>query len=88
MSSKRRLRRKACQWKVRHSTEDEAQTELERIKQQRRRQEGARRRQTGIGSMGGRWLQVYKCGFCSGFHVGHPPAEVKRAMARRREGVT
>ena len=88
MSSKRRLRRKACRYKARHGTEAEAQTELERIKRERRRHEGERRRQTGIGSMGGRWLQVYKCRFCGGWHVGHPPAEVRRAMARKRAGVT
>lgn len=53
MSSRRRLRRKACDGKVRHGTESEALRTMF--------------------AMRGRRLNVYRCSYCNGFHVGHRP---------------
>ena len=56
MSSKRRLRRKACQGKIRHKTDGAAFYAASK---------------TGDG------CAHYRCEFCSGYHVGHPPSSVK-----------
>ena len=32
------------------------------------------------------WMRAYRCKFCSGFHVGHPPRHVRQAIIARREG--
>lgn len=29
-------------------------------------------------------LNVYKCKFCGGFHIGHPDRKTKRAIAAKR----
>ena len=58
VSSKRRLRRKACQGKVRHPSR--ALAELQQYELIRaRRVRGP--------------LNVYRCLFCKGFHVGRRP---------------
>ena len=58
MSSKRALRRRACSGKVRHADRRDAGVALSRL----------RRRVPGLGE-----ANVYPCGFCGGFHVGHTP---------------
>jgi hypothetical protein len=58
MSSKRRLRRRVCTRKRRHATDNNARVELFMI----RKNHGY----TGH-------LNVYRCPFCNGFHVGHTP---------------
>jgi rubrerythrin len=59
MSSRRRLRRRACQGKVQHATREAAHVEIRRIA----RTKWAYRP----------GLQAYRCPFCGHFHVGHPP---------------
>lgn len=54
MASKRRKRRKACTGKVRHTTPEEAYRELFRIQRQKY----------------GGLMNVYKCKWCSGYHIG------------------
>lgn len=56
MASKRRLRRKSCDRKVRHETEEAAWHATR-----------ATRKKTN--STG---LRPYRCSNCSGWHVGHP----------------
>jgi hypothetical protein len=56
MSSKRRLRRKACTGKVRHADAVGAQAQIRQIRR---------------ANPGTPYLNVYRCAFCSGFHVGH-----------------
>ena len=56
MASKRRIRRRSCQSKVRHATPDAAQGAIRRLHAQKGYQ--------------GR-LDAYRCRFCGGFHVGH-----------------
>lgn len=68
MSSKRAQRRKACTGKVRHATQEAA---VAAIKQLTRTH----------GWQG--YLVPYRCQFCGGFHFGHPPAHVRRAMGVR-----
>lgn len=36
----------------------------------------------------GKELTAYKCKSCGGFHIGHPPAKVKKAIANRQLGLT
>jgi hypothetical protein len=55
MASKRRLRRKACDGKIRHSTEAAAMRHYARLRY-------------GIGESN---VKVYHCGFCGGWHIGH-----------------
>lgn len=59
MSSKRRLRRKSCEGKNRHKTVDGAMVEIRYI---RKIAPGTPR------------LDVYRCGFCGAYHVGHAKA--------------
>jgi len=32
----------------------------------------------------GEWLNSYKCAFCKGFHIGHPPKRVRQSILARR----
>lgn len=56
MSSKRRIRRRSCKSKVRHATVEAGQHAIRQLNRARGYQ--------------GR-LDVYRCQFCGGFHVGH-----------------
>lgn len=58
MASKRAIRRRACTGKARHRTADFARIALARL----------------YGRVGytGR-MNVYRCPFCNGFHIGHAP---------------
>lgn len=56
MSSKRRLRRKACKGKVRHATIDAGQAAIAALNRQRGWQ--------------GR-MNAYHCRWCGGVHIGH-----------------
>lgn len=58
MASKRRLRRKACQGKVRYTCAADAQWAMRGL-------------HFGKGWQG--YMQVYLCPFCKGYHYGHPP---------------
>lgn len=60
MSSKRRLRRKACDGKQRHESAAEG---LQHIRE-------LRRKDAVQGQHHGR-INVYRCKFCKGYHVGH-----------------
>lgn len=69
MSSKRRIRRKVCGKKVRHASHEDA---LNHIGDLRRKGKAYN------------YMVPYKCPFCGGFHVGHPPKHVhKQIMARK-----
>jgi hypothetical protein len=69
MSSKRALRRKACDGKTRYGTFAAAAKALR----------GFRR----YGGVDGWPRSAYPCSFCGGFHFGHVPAEQLKARARR-----
>jgi len=56
MASKRRLRRKSCTGKVRHPSDTAGKAHIDQLNRTRGYQ--------------GR-MDVYRCKFCSGFHVGH-----------------
>jgi hypothetical protein len=65
MSSKRRLRRKACGSKQRFDTEAEAIAALRALTR----------------AKGWQGLLVpYRCAFCGHFHFGHAPANVRRRL--------
>lgn len=64
MSSKRAIRRRSCDGKIRHADQREA---LDHIA-------GLNRRKGFQGSM-----NAYRCDFCGGWHVGHRPREKHRA---------
>lgn len=68
MSSKRAQRRKACTGKVRHATQEAAIAALKVLTRQK-------------GWQG--YMAPYRCKFCGGFHFGHAPAHVRRAMGAR-----
>lgn len=55
MSSKRRIRRRACAGKQRHETQTEAVAHIIHLRQ----------------SFPAERLRSYKCRFCGGWHVGH-----------------
>jgi hypothetical protein len=61
MSSKRRLRKRMCQDKVRYTREAayEARHRLQ---------------------MRGEFVNAYKCDWCGGWHVGHPPRRCQEAL--------
>jgi hypothetical protein len=74
MSSKRHQRREACQGKKRYETYEEAT---------RRARQDNYLYHTRMGA--------YKCPFSGQtphYHVGHPPAEIRRVVAARRRGET
>ena len=56
MSSKRRLRRKSCTGKQRHTTVSQGYGHIAHLRKT-------------LGAQGN--LHVYQCTFCSFFHVGH-----------------
>lgn len=59
MSSKRRIRRKACKGKRRYATAAEAGNAAWHVDQK--------------SALGGRVLHAYRCKFCNGYHFGHMP---------------
>lgn len=69
MASKRAVRRRACAMKIRHATEQGAVIHAIEL----RRKDGA-----------DRYLNIYRCQFCRGWHVGHFPQRIRQAMADRR----
>lgn len=71
MASKRRLRRKRCERKVRHETQAIAIAEAMRL----RRRHGLSER-----------ISAYGCQYCGGWHVGHLPSRIVAAIDRRYEG--
>ena len=58
MASLRRVRRKACTGKIRHATAEDARSALGALFWKR-------------GYLG--HMNVYRCRFCNGFHIGHAP---------------
>jgi hypothetical protein len=67
VSSKRRIRRKACKGKQRFETLDAAWTACRSVVRKNVKQG------YGTGPM-----NAYPCKFCGGFHFGHTPAAVLR----------
>lgn len=65
MSSKRAVRRRQCTGKVRHSTTENAMAARRAIMRQGRAAPGS--------------LNVYRCEFCGGHHVGHRKGSGLRA---------
>lgn len=61
MASKRRIRNRACSRKKRHDTATAAKKEMNRLVRFRRIDDGV--------------LHVYRCPWCSGWHVGHKPIQ-------------
>lgn len=55
MSSKRRMRRKQCTYKVRHKNKNGAYSALRRVYKN---------------NINNHRLHVYKCNFCGGYHLG------------------
>lgn len=71
MSSKRAIRRKSCKGKQRYQSAAEAGRAIVALHHDR-----------GYQGM----LTSYHCPFCGGFHFGHPPAQVAKAIKARRSG--
>ena len=67
MSSKRAIRRKMCDGKVRYASQKEAFTAA---KQSNKRD-------------GSNWIVPYRCTFCGYWHIGHAPKAVRRSMKSR-----
>ena len=66
MASKRAVRRRSCQRKVRHETHAAAPQALRLLTL----------------SKGFQGHQIiYRCAFCGGYHYGHPPARVLKAWS-------
>lgn len=65
MASKRAIRRKACTGKRRYGTQADARRAISQLTRARGWQ--------GL-------LVPYRCKFCGGFHFGHPPAHVRKAI--------
>lgn len=55
MSSKRQIRRKQCEGKIRHTTQVGAYIALKNTPRD------------------GKRMNVYRCKFCRGWHIGHAP---------------
>lgn len=72
MASKRRIRRKQCQNKIRFATMNEAQQHMIGMKKRTRSET---------------YYSVYGCSFCGGFHFGHQPSSIrqKETNARARD---
>jgi hypothetical protein len=72
MSSKRAIRRKACDGKTRFSSFQQAHQAMRALIRK-------------VGNEG-RPMDAYHCNFCNGFHFGHVPLRLlnARADARRR----
>lgn len=62
MSSKRRLRRRTCERKVRHASEQDGLAALRSL------------RRSGDNDV----MNVYHCRFCGGWHTGHTPGQHQR----------
>lgn len=58
MASKRAIRRKACKGKVRHLNPEGARIALAKLFYR-------------VGYTG--HMNVYRCRFCNGYHIGHAP---------------
>ena len=58
MASKRAIRRKACTGKMRHPDADGARIALGKLFRR-------------VGYTG--HMNVYRCRFCNGYHIGHAP---------------
>lgn len=65
MSSRRAIKRRACDGKVRYPSQRAAQAAIGRL-----------RRNTGATG----WFSAYKCDRCGMFHFGHAPRHVRQAM--------
>lgn len=57
MSSKRHIRRRGCEGKQRHTTHGRAAAHIRSLRASHNYRP--------------EWLQVYRCKFCKGYHVGH-----------------
>lgn len=65
---KKNVRAKKCEGKVRYATEAGAVAGIERLREVKKAEE---------------FFTTYKCGFCQGWHFGHPPRKVlKRIRAQ------
>lgn len=64
MSSKRRLRRRSCEGKIRHTSKENARAAIRSMSHNK--------------IYGGQW--PYKCQFCKGWHVGRPDKKRKKGM--------
>jgi hypothetical protein len=72
MSSKRAIRRKACDGKTRFASFAEANGALRAFL----------RKVASVASA--RWpMSAYRCKFCNGFHFGHVPVKAQKARAGR-----
>jgi hypothetical protein len=67
MSSKRNIRRKACDGKEKFDTHDEAYKKAKHIQY---------KYNTGF-------MAPYECQFCKKWHFGHPPKNIRNAIKRR-----
>jgi hypothetical protein len=65
VSSKRRLRRKRCERKVRHGSAAAGMAAIDRMR--------------GLGRVDGH-MSVYRCATCGGWHVGHTPGRQPRVV--------
>ena len=72
MSSKRAIRRQACDGKTRFPTFSDAANALRGFLR--------------LASSDGWPMSPYRCRFCSGFHFGHVPAKALAARQRAHEG--
>lgn len=72
MASKRNIRRRACRNKVAHDSQEAAVRAIRNMRYDTRPDAGE--------------LVPYHCRDCGRFHVGHAPADVRRAIAARRAG--
>jgi hypothetical protein len=74
VASKRRLRRKQCEGKVRYASQEAALTVIRRLRSKGGKDDGH--------------LSPYKCPHCGGIHFGHTPWHVQQAMRDRRRSKT
>ena len=68
MASKRHVRRKQCEGKLKFPDQPAAQ-----------------RAAASHMKTYGQWMTGYRCKFCNGFHIGHPPKYVRQAIIAKRE---
>ena len=68
MASKRAQRRKSCSGKVRYNSTAAAVAGISSLTRAKGYQ--------------GKMLP-YKCGFCGGYHFGHPPARIRQALGAK-----
>lgn len=68
MKKSDQLRRRRCTGKVPYHSERDAKVGLARL-----------RSRTGTKDA----MNVYRCGFCSRWHFGHPPARLRRRVVER-----